>query len=84
MKHTPGEWTVSGKCIVNGDICIAIIEDDGGYEAPIEQQEANAILIAAAPKLLESLIRIVEFTGAHGGPYAEARAVIAKATGEAT
>ena len=51
-KHTPGPWQVSGSSIVAGEICIAAIEDDGGYEAPYDEREANAALIARAPELL--------------------------------
>lgn len=54
-KFTPGKWQISGKSIVAGDICIAVIEDDGGYEAPTEQQDANARLIAAAPAMFGAL-----------------------------
>ena len=49
--HTPGPWRVEGGSIVTTDVCSAVIEDDGGYEAPIEQRRANAALIARAPAL---------------------------------
>ena len=51
-EHSPGDWRVSGTSIVSDDYCIAVIEDDGGHEAPAEQRQANAKLLAAAPKLL--------------------------------
>lgn len=54
MSHTPGPWTVSGESIVTEGHCIAVIEDDGGYEAPSDERKANASLIAAAPTLLEA------------------------------
>lgn len=44
--------TISGESIVTEAHCIAVIEDDGGYEAPSEQRKANAAIIAAAPDLL--------------------------------
>ena len=52
-----------------------------------QEQKANALLIAAAPDLLEALVRLrqwaeadkVNYTGDH--PVAQARAAIAKATG---
>lgn len=53
--HTPGPWAVSDTSIITDDCCIAVIEDDGGYEAPPDQREANARLIAAAPDLLSAL-----------------------------
>lgn len=87
-QFTPGPWTVSGQSIVAGNVCIATIEDDGGYEAPSEQRESNARLIAAAPELFEACRELL----AHGsfkanGAEAEAAAqraiaVIAKAEGK--
>lgn len=52
--HTPGPWSIEDNSICNEefDICIAVIEDDGGYEATPVAQDANAFLIAAAPDLL--------------------------------
>lgn len=46
--HTPGPWTVSDTSIITYDYCIAVIEDDGGHEAPSDQQKANSALIAKA------------------------------------
>lgn len=56
-KHTPGQWKVSDTSITNAEdtICIAVIETDGGYEAPAEERQANAALIAAAPELLAAV-----------------------------
>lgn len=51
----------------------------------VENSEANARLIAAAPDLLEALqalIRHAEKLGRHSGVYDKARAAIARATGE--
>lgn len=100
-KYTPGPWEVSGTSITappcnNDGTCIAVIEDDGGYEAPPEQREANARLIAAAPDLLAALKTLLltsEWADETG--YVEdvgfvnletvqqqAHAAIAKATGE--
>jgi hypothetical protein len=46
--HTAGMLVVSGSSLVTSDdkFCIATIEDDGGYEAPAEQREANARRLA--------------------------------------
>ena len=54
-QHTQGEWHVNSGCIVVNDnsdpIADCSILQGYGYEV----QEANARLIAAAPKLLEAL-----------------------------
>lgn len=42
---------------------------------------ARAVIKAAPPELLESLKELVSFSGAHGGPYARARALIAEVEG---
>lgn len=52
---TPSPWEQSDTSIIAGDICIAVIESDGGYEAEPEVQKANAQAIAAVPELLEAL-----------------------------
>jgi len=72
MKHTEGEWSVDGHnlrsviCKV-GDkkyktICTSKIE--GQNVDSIEEEKANAKLIAAAPDMLEALIAIS--TNKHG------------------
>jgi hypothetical protein len=64
MKHTPGPWKYDGAqgagSIVTDTQCIAVIEDDGGYEAPLEEREANAHLLAAAPALLAACKAFME------------------------
>lgn len=45
-KYTKGKLEVSGASLVTGDFCIAVIEDDGGYEAPLDEREANAARLA--------------------------------------
>ena len=88
-KHTPGPWAI----YVNApsDIVIRKMSKDG-YElcaiARVSSGYANARLIAAAPELLEALERIAasDPTHTHFATLAisEARAAIAKATGEPT
>ena len=87
-KHTPGQWETLDNSIIAGAICIAVIEDDGGYEAPADQRLANARLIAAAPELLEALEAILKVGKGVPGPLNMigtqmvrefARAAIAKA-----
>lgn len=56
-KITPLPYSVSGESIVKGDdVCIAVIEDDGGYEAPCEQREANAAYLVHAANVLPELV----------------------------
>lgn len=94
-KHTPTPWTLSGESIIKDDICIAVIETDGGYEAPGDEQEANAELIvlavnshAALVDALQTLINLHEGID-HGGngiepsDWDQARAVLALAEGKA-
>lgn len=58
-------------------------EEEPHYEVSKEEAAANARLIAAAPKLLESLKRLVDLYGVTGMvAYDEAKEVIAEATGE--
>lgn len=100
-KHTPGQWFINREsydCLV-GKLSIEV---DGDYFiAQVDEglcQESNALLIAAAPDLLEALSNFVAFTEQHGevvfsggGMSAidamnacttNARAAIAKAKGE--
>lgn len=60
-KHTPGPWrSAAGSIITEDDTrCIAVIEDDGGYEAPEAERDANAFLIAAAPELLAAAEKLL-------------------------
>lgn len=62
---------VSGASLVIGDLCIAVIEDDGGYEAPFDEREANAARLAHCwnthDKMREALERLVAETR-HGAP----------------
>lgn len=96
-KHTPGPWSCIDEgrlddCVhsaaaefVEGDIiCLSPILE--GYEVSAENWEANALLIAAAPELLEALEGFVSCWDACSSPLefvARARAAIAKATGAA-
>ncbi len=105
-KHTPGPWrteregfsTVYVEARIDGGL-IQEVAACGPTEAGLEQQEANASLIAAAPDLLEALKEMVagdaeaiEEAQALGVPFPEemlatfkkARAAIARATGETT
>lgn len=104
-SHTPGPWypsdTWAGKNkmeIISGPQCVPVavipldLYDEGDLDQ-IDQAQANARLIAAAPELLESLIKLTAFVdGCHSDglidmpenadEYLLAVAAIAKATGE--
>ena len=98
VKHTPGPWRVDeGGTEMGGKFSINtasqyVAETIGGFEDGV--QEANAMLIAAAPDLLEALIAMESEKSDYmtrnylGDPAKEhtnkmARAAIAKATGAA-
>ena len=90
-KFTQGEWSVEydGSIVMNGQIVSGAIGIDGSTQ---EEKKANSMLIAAAPELLEALQAILENDGGEGSKCfdairlfdarEEARAAIAKATGE--
>ena len=93
-KFTKGKWIVSDD---TGE-CYLVKSDDGGliafvYDGDIDEEaihmdvvEANAKLIAAAPELLEALIKMCDFheknatwdKGNNG--YYKAKQIIKKAT----
>lgn len=91
MKHTPEPWGVESDGVtiyMGGQIVATAIAPD---EATIEEQRANATLIACAPSLLEALETIALLPTVGGITAGErkgleraaraARAAIAKATG---
>lgn len=59
-NHTPAPWKVAGTSIISDDFCIAVIEDDGGYEAPSKDRRANAILMATSPELLWACRQVLD------------------------
>jgi hypothetical protein len=98
MSHTPGPWVVGGELISHKSIEVASVlhfyRNKAGKpinrNSPIlEVAEANAALIAAAPKLLEALTELVAEADDHPGweghafsnslGFQMARAAIAKA-----
>jgi hypothetical protein len=86
-RHTPGPWQYNGF-VTDSDFSGWRVYLPTKYRRAITvegtsaaEADANARLIAAAPDLLAALKAVVAFTGAHGGPYADARAAIAKAEG---
>ena len=91
-KHTPGPWTVTrvSKSTILKDLYVsASPERVARVVLPatansIDEYEANARLIAAAPDLLEALKGFMDGAEAMGWNTDKARAAIAKATGEQT
>lgn len=89
MNYTPGPWAFKTKwCdqVVsdNGCICILTEYDGEGYPRTKLESRANARLIAASPKLLDSLKTLVEGMRASGinGPHLmAAEAAIKEAEG---
>ena len=93
-QHTPGPWAIDGNAHRDLDIVaptghVAMLDCEFSEETE-DVLTANACLIAAAPDLLAALIELSdyvfdEYTASHllCERAAEARAVIAKATGEA-
>lgn len=90
---TPGPWK-----LFDDETCfVGYIMHDEGFRAHIfetagqQEDEANALLIAAAPELFEALAEAVRMYGSEGGPWnvpshpgswiAQARAALAKALG---
>jgi len=66
MPYTPGPWTINEKwptevVSAKGAIC----ETDAGAPESVEEMEANARLIAAAPELLEALKAYQRLDDAH-------------------
>ena len=98
MSHTPAPWKLGEfdehlgyDCMTAGIRCGPAVLDGGNYgqqrcmpmtPTSRERMQADARLIAAAPDLLESLVRLVEDAQWLGWDMTKARAAIAKATGE--
>lgn len=99
-KHTPGPWVVGyGDAVGIGEVFGVGLDTEPDWtpvcmlslsENVNELDEANASLIAAAPELLDALQSLIDMDVAYQrGPKVweaveNARAAIAKATGDAT
>lgn len=95
-QHTPGPWMWEGNTLrpVNRDheqsAVHSILDADGGfgflgsdYRTTLAELDADRLLIAAAPLLLEALQQLVACHDEPTCPALEvARLAIAKATGE--
>jgi hypothetical protein len=60
--HTPGPWKIDGRGYrpdtKNGGEFVPIHAERGGWIADVREPDANARLIAAAPKMFELLEKI--------------------------
>lgn len=86
QQHTPAPWSINEWTQASSDIAIGatgtpLIARVPLRDVSINEQEANARLIAAAPELLEALKVLVENGGIGSEDmFDDARAAIAKAT----
>lgn len=93
-KFTPGPWSTdlkvssqAGRVVIEPDVAIVYVQSNRYDSSQSKQRIANARLIATAPELLEALEWVIQCTDGDlpQGTYEcleNARAVIAKATGE--
>jgi hypothetical protein len=91
-KHTPGPWIIDRDgfndpgALDGGDNLRRVLRWDAFARRHTDEAEANARLIAAAPELLDALqVMAKTFEGLaaiHNDAYRQARAAIAKATGQ--
>jgi hypothetical protein len=89
--HTPGRWHVDRRALFRvADSNDTTICSTGTSTKNRDYWEANAVLISAAPDLLEALEEIDEFaknpdqlSRNHDGVLAKVRAAIRKAKGDA-
>lgn len=63
FKHTQGDWEIAPNklTVVVNNIIVADCDTTDEYHSTKSEMEANAKLIAAAPKLLKALIAISEW-----------------------
>lgn len=87
-QHTPGPWSINDWPQANTDIAIGAVGTPLIARIPlrhvsINEQKANARLIAAAPELLEALkVAEVYVPASHKRQIALVHAAIAKAEGQ--
>ncbi len=83
MSHTPGKWRVVNRVDVQAEAqgCLAYISTAGARGRTLEEAEANANLIAAAPDLLAALEEVVAISDRKHNAWDKAHAAIAKAKG---
>jgi hypothetical protein len=81
-KHTKGRWETDGLNVVCGSIIVATTDVNNSPELDESVCEANARLIAAAPKLLETLKHINNYFNVENRPWAGLDALIRKTEGQ--
>jgi len=93
MKYTPGPWAINRRCSTAVCCCpdgqaiasCAVYSDNTRDSEELHaEQEANAHLIAAAPELLEALVRVQNLSAEYDFPLSLVIAMntaIAKAEG---
>lgn len=104
-KHTPGPWLAQSRSLSDGslvvntgapdfnEICCLRDKKDRHYGQQDNTDQANALLIAAAPDLIAALEGLLESYAAYVGvdevtnadivlPVQEARAAVKKARGQ--
>lgn len=82
MPHSPTPWTAGSDedshIVFDAELnLVCDVSLDGG---DVETEEANALLIAAAPDLLEALRGVLRVADRNTVEFDAARAAIAKAT----
>lgn len=83
MKHTPGPWKVSGtergdeyrSVILGGPHNATVAHADLLFYSDLDECEANARLISAAPELLEALTAIMTILNNNSTTEFEQRAL---------
>lgn len=79
-KHTAGPWQLDDDGFIYGEGFI-VSDPHSSPEIDIDEREANARLIAAAPEMLAALELVTAHDGKlTGGDWAQIQAAIAKAT----
>jgi hypothetical protein len=88
-KHTPGPWNTNSpdETLVLGpdrQVVATTLQDEEDYQQNYDRRAADAILISAAPELLEALKGLERlasrWAGDHNKAIRAARAAIAKAS----
>jgi hypothetical protein len=88
-KHTPGPWIYDPNdrqdlLVKKGSIIVCEVMDNRAFT--LQQCQANALLIATSPELLEALNELLECDYTSGThlytAQVKAREIIAKATGQ--
>ncbi|KVI64348.1 hypothetical protein AWS52_10770 [Enterobacter cloacae subsp. cloacae] len=84
MKGTPGKWKYTVRNVNEMMTTFhGVTIGDTYIEAATRNEREDALLIAAAPDLLEALQKLVGINGNRSEPeYVQARAAISKALGE--